>query len=233
MTKTPLTLAAIAALTFAAAACSKTAKSPAAAEAASAAPATPADGAVAKTSDAVSVAQDTASAVVGPVSAATVGSLSAAAFVDNAAQSDLYETEASKLALERARSAEVKSFARHMIAAHAKTTAELTALVQAGKAGDAKLPDALDQRRQGLIDNLKSASADDFDARFVDQQVAAHIEAHTLMGGYGKAGSNADLKAFAAKTAPDVAGHLKMAKALHHSNGDHDVAMADGSPKGE
>ena len=224
MTKTPFTLAAVAALAFAAAACSK----PADKEAASATPAANAtDATAAKTSDAVSVAQDAAAAVVGPISAATVGSLSAAAFVDNAAQSDMYETQASELALTKAKSAKIKSFAKMMIAAHAKTTAELTALVTAGKGGDAKLPTALDNRRQGLIDNLKSASADDFDARYVDQQTAAHKEAEILMGGYGKAGSNADLKTFAEKTAPKVTAHYNMIKGLDHANADHDNKMGD------
>ena len=224
MTKTHLSTVALAALALAAAACSKPAETTAAnTESGSAAPMNAADGATAKASDAVSVAQDAASAVVGPISAATAGSLSAAAFVDNAAQSDMYETEASKLALANSKSAAIKKFASMMIAAHAKTTKELTALVTGGKAGDAKLPTALDNRRQGLIDNLKSASADDFDSRFVDQQTAAHREAEILMKGYSTAGQNADLKAFAAKASPIVASHTKMAEDLDRTNKDKDA----------
>ena len=115
-----------------------------------------------------------------------------------------------------------------MIAAHAKTTASLKAIVTGGKAGDAKLPDALDDRRQGLIDNLKSASADDFDARFVDQQAAAHRETEILMKGYGAAGQNDSLKAFAKETAPKVAAHLNMVEALDKGNADKDNKTGDG-----
>lgn len=234
MIRATTTVAAFAVLAFAASGCKKADTTSAAnTEAASAntTNATVADTAVAKGSDAVSVAQDAVAGPVGMLSAATAGSLSAAAFVDNAAQSDMYETQASQIALERSKSPKIKAFARMMIKAHAGTTAELKSIVNGGKAGDAKLPEALDNRRQGLIDNLKSASADDFDARYVDQQTAAHHEAETLMGGYGGAGQNADLKAFAAETKPKVTAHYNMVKALDHANADHDNKMGDGGSK--
>ena len=185
------------------------------------------DSTKAAVADKTAVAEDSAAAVVGPLSAATAGSLSAKAFVDNASQSDMYETEAAKIAEERSHSAAIKKFAAHMISDHAKSTAQLKALVAGGKAGDAQLATALDNRRQGLIDNLKSASADDFDARYLDQQAASHREAEMLMKGYGTAGSNADLKAFANKMSPIVASHTKMAEALDRGNADHDN-KADG-----
>ena len=232
MIRATTTVAALAVLAFAASGCKKAdtgTTGPANTEAASATPMNATDGATAKASDAVSVAQDAVAGPVGMLSAATAGSLSAAAFVDNAAQSDMYETQASMLAAERSKSPKIKAFAKMMIAAHAKTTTELKSIVNGGKAGDAKLPEALDNRRQGLIDNLKAASADDFDARYVDQQTAAHHEAETLMGGYGNAGSNADLKAFATATKPKVVAHLNMVKALDHANADHDAKMGDGA----
>lgn len=219
MRNTLIASAAVAALAFSAAACSKTDSANVQANSANGT-ATAAEGAQAKASDAVDVAQDAAAAAVGQLSAATAGSLSAQAFVENAARSDMYETEASKLAMERSKSAKIKDFAKMMVAAHAKTTAELKKIV-AGEAGEKiEIPVALDQRRQGLIDNLKSASADDFDARFVDQQTAAHAEAKTLMGGYGNAGQNAALKAFAKATEPKVAAHENMIKALDHADAD-------------
>ena len=218
---------AVLALSLVAAGCKKS--DTAAQEQTSSAPQNATDSTKAAVADKTAVVQDSAAAVVGPLSAATAGSLSAKAFVDNASQSDMYETEAAKIALERSHASAIKAFARHMIADHAKSTTELKALVSGGKAGDAQLATALDNRRQGLIDNLKSASADDFDGRYLDQQAASHREAEILMKGYSTAGSNADLKAFAAKMSPIVASHTKMAEALDRNNADHDNKSDGGS----
>lgn len=218
---------ALLALSLAAAGCKKS--DTASAEHNSANPENATDSAKSATADKTAVAQDSAAAVVGPISAATAGSLSAAAFVDNAAQSDMYETQAAELAVQRSTSPAIKRFAAAMIAAHAKSTAQLKAIVQGGEAGDTKLPTALDNRRQGLIDNLKSASADDFDPRYVDQQQASHREAEILMKGYSSVGSNAALKRFAAEQSPIVAGHTKMAERLDRGNADHDNKPDQGS----
>ena len=218
------TTAAVAALALTAAACSKPATDSANVQATSAnGTANATASAQAAGSDIVDKVQDSAAAVVGPISAATAGSLSAQAFVENAARSDMYETQSSELAAQRSKSAGIKKYAAMMIAAHKATTTELKGIVDGGKAGaDVKIPVALDERRQGLIDNLKSASDSDFDARYVDQQAAAHREAAILMDGYGAAGSNADLKAMAKKTAPKVKAHLNMVEGLDKSNADKD-----------
>lgn len=220
--RTLLTTAAVAALALSAAACNKPANTTTTNATTTTSSMTNNSG-EGTGNDAVSVAQDAASAVVGPISAATAGSLSAQAFVENAARSDMYETESSKLALERSKSAGVKKYATAMIAAHAKTTAELKGLVTTGKAGEnIEIPVALDQRRQGLLDNLKSASDADFDQRYVDQQAAAHREAKILMDGYGTAGQSEPLKAMAKATAPKIAAHLNMVEGLDKANADKD-----------
>lgn len=219
--RTLFTSAAAAALALTVAACNKPAETTAAETGAAASNATAAAGAGAST--AIDKVQDAAAAVVGPISAATAGSLSAQAFVENAARSDMYETESSKLALERSTSPGIKKFAQMMITAHAATTKELKGLVTTGKAGEnIEIPVALDERRQGLIDNLKTASAEDFDARFADQQAAAHRETAILMDGYGAAGQNEALKAMAKATAPKVKAHLNMVEGLDKANADKD-----------
>ena len=226
------TTAAVAALAFGAAACSKPAQNNMAdAEATSSngtANATTAT--AAKTSDATAVVQDSAAAVVGAVGG-VAGAATPAMFVDNASQSDMLEIASAKLALKRSKSPGIKKFAQGMITAHSKTSAELKTIVNGGKAGDAKIAAALDNRRQGLVDNLDHASDADFDARYVDQQAAAHREASELMKTYAKVGTNADLKAFAAKTAPAVDEHLAMVKALDKANADHDAP--GGNPNGK
>ncbi len=218
------TTAAVAALALTAAACNKPASDSANVQAGSTNGTSNAvASAQAAGSDIVDKVQDSAAAVVGPISAATAGSLSAQAFVENAARSDMYEIQSSELAQQRSKSAAIKKYAAMMIKAHTATSAELNTLISGGKAGaDVKLPVALDERRQGLVDNLKSASDSDFDARYVDQQAAAHRETAILMDGYGAAGSNADLKAMAKKTAPKVKAHLNMVEGLDKTNADKD-----------
>lgn len=135
------------------------------------------------------------------------------AYVSNAALSDMYERESSQLALTAAKSIAVKSFARQMIADHTATTAEVKKLVSGGKL-DIKPPAQLDSRRQGLLDSLRKAAPADFDRIYVQQQTAAHREALALHRGFSDAGTNAPLKAFAAKTAPKVQMHLEMVEKL-------------------
>ena len=226
------TTAAIAALALGAAACSKPAQNNmASAEATSGnGTANGTTAAEAKTSDVTAVAQDSAAAVVGAVGG-VAGAATPAMFVDNASQSDMLEIASAKLALKRSKSPGIRKFAQGMITAHTRTSAELKKIVDGGQAGDAKIAAALDNRRQGLVDNLEHASADDFDARYVDQQAAAHREASELMKTYAKVGTNDALKAFAAKTAPAVDEHLAMVKALDKANADHDAP--GGNPNGK
>ncbi len=163
---------------------------------------------------AVNKAQDATGAAVGATSAATLGSHDTAAFVSNASQSDMYEIQAAKIAEQRSKNPDIKAFAKMMVTDHTKSSAALKPLMQAAGQTPA---DKLDQRRQGFIDNLKSASDADFDKTYVDQHVAAHEEALSLMQGYAKDGSDPGLKAGAAKIAPTVQMHLDKIKAIQAS----------------
>lgn len=171
---------------------------------------TPNTGVGANVASGVDKAQDATAAAVGAASAAMP--TTAQGFVDAAAMGDMYEIKAAQIAETRATSPGVKAFAKMMIKDHTKTTGELKAIL--AKNTDLKAPTDLDQRRTGLLDNLRSAQAKDFDHTYADQQVAAHQEMLTLMKGYGDNGDNAQLKAFAAKTTPVVQMHLDKAKAL-------------------
>jgi putative membrane protein len=173
---------------------------------------TPNSGPAAGVASTVDKAQDATSVAVGTVSAAMP--TTAKGFVTAAANSDMYETKAAEIALKRSTSPKVKAFAEHMIHDHAKSTAALKALLGKGDLADAALPADTDARRTGLLDNLRSATADGFDKTYLDQQVAAHDEANTLMSGFAEHGDNAALKGFAAKVAPTVREHLDMVKAL-------------------
>ncbi len=166
-------------------------------------------------SEAANTVQDAAAGAVGQASAATLGSLTTGAYVENAARGDLYEIESSRLAQERTQNAQIREMAGMIIADHTRSTQGLQAAIREGDAQETP-PTTLDERRQGLIDNLRAASAADFDTVWRTQQVAAHEEALTLHQGFAERGDNAALQAHARATAPVVQRHLE---ALQRMNG--------------
>ena len=77
-----------------------------------------------------------------------------------------------------------------------------------------ELPAKLDAKHQKLIDDLNSASAQDFDKTYAKQQVDGHQEAVPLFKKYASKGDDADVKQFAEKTVPTIEHHLDEAKKL-------------------
>jgi putative membrane protein len=134
-------------------------------------------------------------------------------FVTAAATTDMYEVEAAKIATTRSNGPMVKKFANTMISAHTKTTNQLKSIVAAEKLA-VTLPATLDTRRQSMIENLRGAKDEDFDERYISQQVDAHEEALILVRGYHNSGDNASLKKFAGEVENAVKMHLSMAKRL-------------------
>ncbi|MDB5188393.1 MAG: hypothetical protein JWO50_913, partial [Candidatus Kaiserbacteria bacterium] len=154
---------------------------------------------------------DTVAGAIGTVSAEMTTTTKG--FVTAAATSDMYEVTAGKIALERSQSADVKAFAQQMVDAHTKTTETLKGILTADHIGVVP-PAHVDSRRQAMLDNLRGASAADFDHRYIVQQVAAHKEADILMRGYAKSGDNAKIRSFASDTDGHVKMHLAMAQDL-------------------
>jgi putative membrane protein len=133
-------------------------------------------------------------------------------FVAKASMSDMFEIESSKLALERSDDA-TKMFAQHMIDGHEKTTAELKGLIDGGKV-KATPASAMSDDQKDNIEALKKLQGAAFTTQYHDDQVKAHEDAVDLFKRYAEEGDNADLKAWAAKTVPDLEHHLKMAQDL-------------------
>ena len=72
----------------------------------------------------------------------------------------------------------------------------------------------LDERRERMLEHLSEATPDKREGVYVEQQVLAHEEALALLTAYQSRGDNAQLRSFAAATAPVVARHLRRMKAL-------------------
>ncbi|RVI47034.1 DUF4142 domain-containing protein, partial [Sinorhizobium medicae] len=72
----------------------------------------------------------------------------------------------------------------------------------------------MDEKHAAELEKLKNAQGEQFDAAYVQAQLAAHQEALKLLQSYAQGGDSEPLKAHAAKTAPVVQGHLEHAQKL-------------------
>ncbi len=137
----------------------------------------------------------------------------AKAFVPAAVIANQYEIQAGQIAERRAQSQDVRMLAQMMVQDHTKMGQEMLQTLQSSGA-NVPPPADLDDRRKGMLQNLNAAGDSDFDLAYLHQQLAAHIEALSLMKRYADAGDNAGLKALAAKAAPIIQKHLDEVKRI-------------------
>ncbi|RZJ77280.1 MAG: DUF4142 domain-containing protein, partial [Flavobacterium sp.] len=134
-----------------------------------------------------------------------------AKFTTDVAASGMAEVELGKLAVTKTTNAEIKAFADMMVNDHGKANADLMAIASTK---NITLPTALDEMHQKKYDDLAKLSGKDFDKEYVNAMVDGHEKTWDLLDKESKDGKDADLKAFAAKTAPVVKGHLDMIKKI-------------------
>jgi len=139
-------------------------------------------------------------------------SMTDTAFANKAAISGLTEVELGKLALEKATNAKLKDFASMMVKDHGKENDELKAIA---KSKSIVLPATLDQEHQMKMEELKGKSGVEFDKAYAMAMVEGHQKTLDLMEKGGAGLADADLKGFAAKTAPVVKHHLDMITSIH------------------
>ncbi|QIQ85620.1 DUF4142 domain-containing protein [Erythrobacter sp.] len=158
-------------------------------------------------------AVDAAGGMVGQASASTTSK--APDFAEAAAISDMYEIESSRIALDRTQNPTVREAAQKMIDDHTDSSAKLeTAVRQSPKAESSDVPNALDKRREKMIDHLREAPSEEFDRTYLGQQVMAHEEAAKLMHNYRDEGDCQVLRGFATEVSPVIEGHLDHMKRL-------------------
>jgi len=133
-------------------------------------------------------------------------------FVTEAANSDMLEIAAAKIAQDKG-NADEKKFAAQMTMDHTKTTNDIKAMVESGDV-KAEIPATLDSSHQSKLDKLRDAKADNFSSDYDSMQVSAHKDAVSLFERYSKSGDNPKLKDWAGKTLPTLRHHLEMAQSL-------------------
>lgn len=135
-------------------------------------------------------------------------------FWTEAAQSSMAEVALSNAALQKAQSAEVRQFAQQMVTDHTAVSQELTQLTT-GKG--VTIPTALTDKQQRDLEKLNGRSGADFDREYMKKMVNDHEKAVKLFQRESERGTDADAKAFAAKTLPSLQSHLTMARTIYET----------------
>lgn len=152
------------------------------------------------------------------------GSLNASdrQFMIKAAQSDMNEIMTSRLALQRASSAEVKSYAQVMIQQHTDSSSKLKPLAQQK---GVTLPNSPSPEGRALMTQLSKLSGRQFDQAYMRGQAQAHARTEAEYRRQLQQGQDPDVRAFANQVLPVVAEHRRMAEGMvaGRSNGNSTV----------
>lgn len=154
--------------------------------------------------DSSAVKKDSSS-VTTVASADTASAISDTTFTNKAAVGGMAEVALGKMAAAKGASKEVKDFGNMMVMDHGKANDELKSIAQKK---NIKLPAGLDAEHQAKSDSLSKLSGAAFDKAYVAAMVEGHKKTLALMQSEASGGKDADLKGFAAKTAPVVQHHL-------------------------
>ncbi|WP_162630636.1 DUF4142 domain-containing protein [Paracoccus endophyticus] len=152
-----------------------------------------------------------AAAVTAGATNPEMANLTAQQFVEMAASSGLFEVKSSELALERAKSDDVKAFAQMMIDDHTKANKELMTIAMAKNLPAPAEPTGPAAEHMAAV---MAAEGDGFDAVYMEHQVKAHAEAIMLFQAQSVSNNDADLAAFAAKTLPTLQMHAEHAQGM-------------------
>ena len=130
-------------------------------------------------------------------------------FAVKAAQGGMAEVKLGQLAEQNAESPDVKAFGRRMVTDHTKANDELKAI--AGRKG-ITLPADIDAKDQSTYDRLSKLKGAEFDKAYMKDMVSDHKEDVSEFRHESEHGTDADIKAFAAKTLPTLEEHLHLAE---------------------
>jgi putative membrane protein len=181
--------------------------------------------------DGVPAPGQTAESGAGPAGATETempAATTAQGFAMRAALSDMFEIQSSQMALERSQANEVKAFAQRMVTEHQTMTNELQSALQQANITVAP-PSQLDQQKQEIIQQLRDASATDFDDRYIDAQTEAHENTLNLFRDYANNGDTPVLKQLASRSVARIEAHLQTVKALDRSEADDKAGRTDGN----
>ncbi|QOV91433.1 DUF4142 domain-containing protein [Humisphaera borealis] len=140
-------------------------------------------------------------------------------FVRHASSANQFEIELGQLAQERAQRAEVKAFARDLVAAHQKAQQSLE---QAAKTSNLDVSKELTPVHQAKLTMFRAKRGAEFDKAYTYGMVGGHSEAALWYRDGANELQDPAVKQYAAATLPAIREHLQTAKQLA---GDDSAAM--------
>ncbi len=164
---------------------------------------------------ALAYAADTSSSQSSAKTSEDQGKLSAhdRDFLMKAAQGGMLEVEAARLAMDRAASNDVKTFAQTLMQDHTAANEKLQRIA-AEKGVD--LPKQLDAKHKADIDRLSKLNGEAFDRAFLQHMgLRDHKKDISEFEAEAKHGKDAVVKGFAEETLPTLRKHLSMAEKIH------------------
>lgn len=132
-------------------------------------------------------------------------------FAEQAAAGGMAEVALGEMARQKGKADAIRQFGEHMVTDHTKANDELK---QIASAKGLSLPAEPTSQQKSDAARLQKLEGDAFDRAYAAQMVGDHVKTVSLFEKEAKSGKDAELKAFAAKTLPNLREHLKMARAL-------------------
>lgn len=130
-------------------------------------------------------------------------------FVSDAGMDGMFEVQAGNLALQKAQSADVKTFAQRMVTDHGAANAELA---QLATTKGLALPTELGGEAKTMYEHLNGLSGAEFDKSYMQHMVEGHNKDVSEFEKASTTASDSDLKGWAGKTLPTLQQHQQMAK---------------------
>lgn len=94
-------------------------------------------------------------------------------FVQTVASSGMMEVELGRMAAEKGTSQEVKNFGQQMVQDHSNANQQLQSVVQGMQMS---VPQTMMDKHQQIVNDLQGLSGNDFDRKYIDMMVDAHMQ---------------------------------------------------------
>jgi putative membrane protein len=130
-------------------------------------------------------------------------------FMRTVAHGNMAEIRLGRLALNRAGSSEVRSFAQKMIDDHGRAQSELKSLAARYRI---VLPANVNAKQRATYDRLARLRGASFDRAYMREMVADHRKTVTLFMDRANTGRNSEVREWAAEKLPALRHHLAMAR---------------------
>jgi len=132
-------------------------------------------------------------------------------FAMEAASGGMMEVEAGNMAQQNASSQRVKDFGAMMVRDHSQANNELKSLASSR---NMMLPDSMSKKHRDHLTAMGKMTGKSFDKHYMSMMMNDHNKDISNFEKTSKSATDADLKAFAAKTLPVLKMHLDSVKAI-------------------